>query len=171
MKSIFKMLSVAAALALPSMASAVTLNTGYNTIVVDESYFYTETAITGGGSRQFVLDASPATLALRGEFNTLEFNGLFQGLSVTLTTLMGTTAAVLTPGVGNSQVANLDTIFDSVNGLVQTLDIVWTGVTGTGAGIQIQANTSAVPVPAGGLLLVSALGGIAALRRRKSAQA
>jgi hypothetical protein len=61
-----------------------------------------------------------------------------------------------------------------VNGLSQTLNISWSGILdGEGddstASFNIQAVPSEVPVPAAGLLLLGALGGVAGLRRRKKA--
>lgn len=62
--------------------------------------------------------------------------------------------------------AVLSTVFTSPDLLEQTLTIGWTDREGT---VQFSANVAAVPLPAGGLLLIGALGGLAALRRRKSA--
>lgn len=43
--------------------------------------------------------------------------------------------------------------------------------TGANTGDSIQVSLAAIPLPAGGLLLISALGGLALLRRRKAAAA
>ena len=97
----------------------------------------------------------------------------FVGLSVTLTNASGTTVIAPTADTANGSIYDLSTIFDSGD-LSQTITISWTGMkdsrTGGRAFIGMQIITSApVPLPAGGLLLFAALGGVAALRRRKQA--
>ncbi|WP_096788003.1 VPLPA-CTERM sorting domain-containing protein [Rhodobacter sp. CZR27] len=60
--------------------------------------------------------------------------------------------------------ATLSTLFTSPDLLMQTLHLGWTRAVNA----QISLNVAAVPLPAGGLLLVTALGGLAFLRRRKA---
>ena len=61
----------------------------------------------------------------------------------------------------------LATVFTAPN-LTQSLVFSWTG-SKNGAGFDVEVAAAVVPVPAAGFLLLGALGGIAALRRRKTA--
>jgi hypothetical protein len=149
-----------------------------NDITIDVSIFYAENGIQVAGTRVFNLLSNPMVESkLRSAVNTLEFTGAFQGLSVTLTDLMGTANAVLVSSTDIASSYRLDALFTAVNGFAKVLTVSWTGV-GVGeaggtrvAGFQIQGTPTPIPVPAAGFLLVGALGGLAALRRRRKAAA
>ena len=176
----FKNLLAAAAvtLAFVGAGSAATLTPGpgSNAIVVDESYNFATAIIPNtAGSLVFNLDVAAADVPILAEatIGTIELSSDFVGLSVTLTNASGTTVIAPTADTPNGSIYDLSTIFDSGD-LSQTITISWTGMndsrTGGRAFIGMQIITSApVPLPAGGLLLFSALGGVAALRRRKQA--
>ena len=162
--------------AMPMMASAATVNLvdgGTNTIQLGDNYEYLTTVTTpGAGSREFTLIAS-SQIALASSFVALEFTGVFDNLRYFIVTAAGQIDA--TPEVVSGPVRSysLDTIFDSLNGYTQTVKVTWDDVDvalgNTTAQFNIQAVPSEVPVPAAGLLLISALGGVAALRRRRKA--
>lgn len=169
-------LAAIALIALPMMATAapMQLNEGASTLIeLDNTYSYSNTALTGAGSLTFDLTATPPSqLELKTRFSVLEFTGTFVGLVIQLTTGEGVEFATLTNTLGDVSEFALNTIFNNDRNFTQTLNISWTDVmTGDSAqaGILIQSTPSAVPVPAAGLLLLSALGGVAALRRRRKA--
>ena len=176
----FKNLLAAAAvtLAFVGAGSAATLTPGpgSNAIIVDESYvFATAIVPNSAGSLVFNLDvaALDAPILAEAVIGTVELSSDFVGLSVTLTNASGTTAIIPSVDTVDGSLYDLSTIFDSGD-LSQTITLSWTGVTDARpngrALIGMQIITSApVPLPAGGLLLFSALGGVAALRRRKQA--
>lgn len=154
------------------VASAVTLLPGPTSIIGNEEYdyqsFFPRSAV--GSTLTFTLKALEA-LTLGGEGDFLQLSGKFVGLSVKFD---GFTLTALPPASPLSTTAVYligPTAF--LSGDVKSLVISWTkiikpaGSTPTGkAQIQLQLVTSTVPVPAAGLMLVSALGGIGALRRR-----
>jgi hypothetical protein len=164
-----------AALPMTSFASTILVEGGAtNLIELGEEYAFAEVvAGSAADSRTFELEAAES-LALDAEFVTLEFTGEFQDLEISITTDSGTSFASLTEEFGAGTFFALNSIFNSVNGLSQTLNISWSGILdGEGddstASFNIQAVPSEVPVPAAGLLLLGALGGVAGLRRRKKA--
>ena len=176
-----KMFAAAIAIAmLPMMASAVpvTLIEGgaSNAINLNNEYGYAE-LVSGNTSetRIFQLNATPPSqVALGAEFATLEFTGLFQNLVIKVATNMGDVFATLASTAGNVKFFQLNTVFNNDNGFSQSLEISWSGVANAAgqdalASFNIQALPSQVPVPAAGFLLLGALAGFGALRRRKKA--
>jgi len=61
----------------------------------------------------------------------------------------------------------LQTLFDAPDRLTQKLTVGWSSFDGDS--IQVSLQVAAVPLPAGGLLLLTALGGVVALRRKRKA--
>ena len=168
-------LAAAVVMSFGGAANAATLNTGVNDIALNQVYFYQETMPAGGAdSRTFTLN-SLIPLNLTGSVVTLTLktvNAIINP-SVTLKDLLGTVALVPVYSSQTSVIYEFDTAFNVINGLSKDLIIGWDAITSTipdegGAQFQVQIATSAVPVPAGGLLLLGALGGLAALRRRKA---
>ena len=154
--------------------SASTLVPGSTNISPDMTYAYTENFASGSGadSRSFDLTAL-ANLLLNGQTSTLEFSGKFIGLTVTWDSVL---LVLTTPIAGIRSALLPETAFSG--GDLKSLVISWTNVQGlscsskkpkvcTGDGtINVQLTTSAVPVPAAGLMLMAGLGGLGALRRR-----
>lgn len=171
----FKHMAAATALALtPVVGSAASIHLveggTANEFTVGDELLYAQTGLgPAAGSLTFSLDAIPPTEAeLSAQLNTLEFTGTFNNLVITL----DGEAATLVGTFTNTTLYEVDSIFNSTNGFTQELVISWDSVSpaeGISAGINIQGVVAAVPVPAGGLLLISALGGIMVLRRRKAA--
>jgi len=73
--------------------------------------------------------------------------------------------------LGNTMVgfAELATDFTSPNLLTQTFRLSWDDGTAANAGFDVSVDINPVPLPAGGLLLLTALGGVVALRRKRKA--
>tara|TARA_R110000787_G_scaffold147732_1_gene261557 strand:- start:1078 stop:1611 length:534 start_codon:yes stop_codon:yes gene_type:complete len=173
----FKAAFVALALlALPtaSVAAPLLFNEGGSTLIeLDNTYSFSDTNLTGGGSLNFVLDATPPSqIVLETKFSVLEFTGSFVNLMIELTTGEGTESASFIGATGDISEYALNTIFNASRTFSQSLNISWDDVVAPSsaqAGILIQGIPAQVPVPAAGLLLLGALGGFAALRRRKKA--
>jgi hypothetical protein len=163
---------------LPLGASASTLDTS-NTIMDGGSYnmigsnFFGETFLTAdvGGSRSFTFNnlntvdqniaLTVATVSALAE----KFTG-----GVTFTWLVSGLSLVVADSVTNFSGA-LDNVIAA--GSSDTLVVTFGDPekrTGNGgrANFTVSLDASPVPLPAGGLLLVAGLGGLASLRRRKS---
>ena len=151
------------------VASAVTLLPGPTSIIGNEEYdyqsFFPRSAV--GTTLTFTLKALEA-LTLGGEGDFLQLTGTFVGLSVKLN---GSAVTELIPA-GTTRIFSIGPEA-FLTGDVKSLVISWkkiikpTGSTPTGkAQVQLQLATSTVPVPAAGLMLMGALGGMGALRRR-----
>lgn len=174
----FKNLILAAAIVFSfggvSSAATVMMTNGgtYSPLTASDTYIYEErlTGAGGPGSRTFtfVVDSAAAPLTATGGSANLFIgnSNTFTGAFLSWTSAMGTVFAVPSFYNGSAYFAELATLFTSPNGLVQTLTLAWTGYTGE---VQLSIGVAAVPIPAGGLLLLSALCGIAALRRRRNA--
>lgn len=147
-----------------------------NPIALDTTYTYEEriTGSTGAVSRSitFVADAADAPLPLIASNLTLTgvsgtvvnpFMSWFDGTSTVTAVFDNITFGNTTIGVG----AVLATLFEAPNALSQTLSFGWESFTGDA--IQVSLQVSPVPLPAGGLLLLTALGGVTVLRRRRKA--
>lgn len=129
------------------------------------SEFFGDVTSTSGGAGSWTIEfnatASPidteASLSIgrivANQFTDLRFSWLDSSLNVL--------NSVLVPSAPG---ANLATRFTASN-LDQFLRIDWTNST-AGAGFDVEVAAD-VPVPAAGLLLVTALGGFAIMRRRR----
>lgn len=166
-----KYVAVAAVLsAAPLAASAATLLEDGNTYTIGyaEQEFYGDVNSGAGGAGfwevLFNADTDPvgssasATIGriVAGQFSNLVMSWYDAGHN-----LLSSTSIV----VGETTLA---TVFTAPN-MSQYLNFAWTG-SSVRAGFDVEV-VAAVPVPAAGFLLVGALGGLAALRRRKSTAA
>lgn len=146
-----------------------------NPIALNTTYTYEEriTGSTGAVSRSitFVADEADAPLPFIASNLTLTgfgtvvnpFMSWFDGTSTVTAVFDNITFGNTTIGVG----AVLATLFEAPNALSQTLSFGWESFTGDA--IQVSLQVSPVPLPAGGLLLLTALGGVTVLRRRRKA--
>ena len=168
-----KAMSLAFGLALAAMAPAAmaaTIAPGPVSIAADNDYDYQGTFNTNSGARTLTFDLTALNdLVLESGVSTLEFTGRFANLSVTLD---GVDATL----VYDDRLARAYS-FDTtafMAGDAKALVLSWDDVTRARnnrsgvAQINLQMTTATVPLPAGGLLLIGALAGLAALRRRKS---
>ena len=151
-------------------ASTVALNNGdiINPMAAGTTYTYEEIFTSAGGadtrSFQFAVASTPMTvsainLTLTGKQN--RFSNPFMSWYDAATNT--TTFAAFNYITGTGWSASLSQLFTST--ALNTLTIGWSGHK---APVQISLQIAAVPLPAGGLLLAGAIGGVAALRRRKS---
>jgi hypothetical protein len=168
-------MAAAAALALtPVVASAATItpaDTGTNYDLLAESYDFDENFGLGttGATLTYSFTNNSATTAAVTFFgvsvnqNSAEFT---DGVSVDFHTFSADYAQGETTGENAT--------FNVASGATATLtiqfgDVVDNAVTGGTANIDFTVEAALVPVPAAGLLLLTALGGIAVMRRRKAA--
>jgi hypothetical protein len=165
-----------------AQAATVVLTNGatINPINVADVYTFDQIlpAATSGGagsvSFNFTANASQLPLSLFSATANLTFNNavitglylsIFDGVNTVYQALSVTDLGNGSTLVGGS-IANA---FSSPNGLTQTLTLGWSGYsTGPKGTINLSLSVAAVPLPAGGLLLIGAIGGLAALRRRKA---
>lgn len=162
-----KYMAVAATLALaPVSASAVTfVQDGETHSIGNGSEFIGDVSAAGGAGEwavQFDSAVDPLQATVFATIGRINFAN-FANLMMAWEDLGGTVLSSLTFSRGDNE---LTTLFAAPN-LSQVLRISWTD-SFAGANFDVEVAAS-VPVPAGGLMLVGALGGLAALRRRKSA--
>lgn len=154
-------------------AATVTLSNGdvINPLDVGDEYLF-ETLLSGPGgpgSVSFTFTALAADAPLPVLASTANvIGGTLTGAYMTwfdgVNTYSGTLTSFGSPVF--AIIGQASTLFTDPSALTQVLTFGWTGRSGSS---QVSVRVSAVPLPAGGLLLIGALGGLAALRRRKMA--
>lgn len=171
-------LALAVGLAVASQASAATValvdGGTVNPVATADTYVYDEIleGAGGAGSRSFsfVVNASDAPLPMTAAAAHLRLTGNLVGAFLSWFDGTTTTTVMLDPiiyyGMPLMWTGALQTLFTSPDKLAQTVSIGWTSYRGP---VQLSLSVAAVPLPAGGLLLIGAMGGLAALRRRKTA--
>lgn len=147
-----------------SVGAGSNLSNGGNYNINSGPFFWdaTFTAADGPGSVSFSFANSGGTGQTVGvtQGTVLQFSGQFNGLTVAWGN--GTSQSV---AAGQNAIINVSSFL--ANNAVDMLTISWGNVTGVKANIDI--DVAAVPVPAGILLLGTALVGMGALTRRKAA--
>ena len=174
MLNLLKTSAVAAVVATaPFAASALTVITdgSVNEVIPGELYLSSDIQGTGGAgswSAKFFypapeIDSSlPATVSASILPGTLS---AFSGLTIAWHEGDGMIGAVLDSVAVAAGVTTLSTTFEDPN-FDQYLVVSWEDST-AGVDFDVEVQVAAVPVPAAGLMLLTALGGAAALRRRK----
>lgn len=168
MFSRLKYLAVAAVVAMtPLVASAATLIVDGGTYTIgnaEDEFFGNVDAFGGAGSWTVVFnaDADPVTADASATIGRIVL-GTFNNLTMSWLGFGDTVLSTINVAQGSTLLSTVFTIPD----LTQKLVFNWTG-SRNGAGFDVEVAAT-VPLPAGGLLLLGALGGIAALRRRKAA--
>ena len=162
-----KYLAVAAVIALtPVVASAATLIVDGGTYSIghtENEFFGNVGAVGGAGSWSVVFNADTDPVNAEASA-TIGRIALGQFKNLTMSWLDAGSAVLSTINLARGETL-LATVFTAPN-LTQSLVFSWTG-SKNGAGFDVEVAAT-VPLPAGGLLLIGALGGIAALRRRKT---
>jgi hypothetical protein len=161
-----------------AQAATVTLADGdiINPVDLNTTYRYDSflDGTSGPGSVSFDFVATPAQLPLSlGAITTnlaafgADIKGFYMSLSDGVNTVFANFR--VTP-VGNGFFfdSSIQQAFSNPSGLTQTLTFGWDSYDATRGSLQISIAVAAVPLPAGGLLLIGAIGGLAALRRRKA---
>ena len=160
-KSIFAAVAVFLA---PLSANALTtmVDGGTYNLATDNVFIYEEVITEADASRTFTLYVDPYQALALGTVDLVYFPvGTTSGMTVTF----GGDAVTVTDD-GAKFAASINSLFDGP-GLANAKDLVisWTGAK-PGAGEQLTVRVSAVPLPAGFLLLGTALIGAGMVRRR-----
>jgi len=165
--------AAAAVMVMSGSASAVTVATTGNTYDITSDNLFVGAVGSNGGAGTYTVNFTSPTDPLRGKSNaslTQAILGTFQGL--TISWYDAATNSVLNTASVVAGITSLSTTFAGAN-LSQNLVFNWTDSTLTKNGLPIKFDfdVSAVPLPAGGLLLLTALGGLGLIRRRKTGAA
>lgn len=123
-------------------------------------------AVDGGGSATFGVTPTSNLLAI--ETNSLNPVTGFLMPSVVVSTAMNGGGTVLGTISGASLIAGDALVVALAAGVDHWITASWTNVSQDGSNFYLRV-VAAVPVPAAGVLLVGALGGLALMRRRKTA--
>ena len=90
--------------------------------------------------------------------------------------MLGSTALTLSNVTSTIRETSFSIFFSQLNNYTETLIVSWTGVAPGSRGarsatLSLQGTASPIPVPAAGIFLFSALGGLVAMRRRRKTAA
>ena len=167
--------ALALAISLPFAASAATLESGKTYDLFPDGVFTFQLGPLGdnvsGGTLEFTFrnnaDSAAAVTIATGTINQdVETQGVpgfgfTNGVQWSFGSASGSTAA--------GQQFNFKMIATLEAGQSETLKLVYGTSYGTGADIDVTVRAGIVPVPAAGFLLLGGLGGLIALKRRKTA--
>jgi len=182
-KSAISALAVGAALAFAPMnaeAATIAMNNNGSTLGIDAGPVVKfkssadDTGLGGAGSWQYtfgLLVGGTGFGAANISFNNYEdfVDPMIAWLDSDSNVIASTPVTDSVQGTTISGYAELGTVFSNPDSLTQTFQLSWADGTVENSGFDVSVNINPVPLPAGGLLLLTALGGVAALRRKRKA--
>lgn len=165
-------IALAASFVMTGTARAITTVSAGGSYDITSDNLFVGTVSTMGGPGVYSVNFTAPTAPLPGNAQasvTARILGTFTGL--TMSWVDAATNTVLNSAALVSGVTRLNTTFLSTGAPGQNLVFSWANSSGTtnGGAISFDFDVAAVPLPAGGLLLLTALGGLALTRRRKAA--
>lgn len=169
-------LAAAAIVAAANAASAAIIVDDGTTVISEPgksiTYFFDTPTDGGAGDWRHTFDLARAGTGSAAVSLTPAVAKAFAGLTLAWWDLNGEGDAddvLLKETSVGAGVTELATVFGDPDTLVQQLRISWTASTGRAFDGDVTIETSAVPLPAAGLLLVGGLGAFGAFKRRKAA--
>lgn len=163
--------ALAAAVLMTGAASALTSVSAGNSYDIRSDTLFIGQAASFGGAGSYAVNFTSSIEPIYGQANasvTINVLGTFSDLTmswvdVATNTILNSTSIL-------AGITTLDTLF-SGNPQGQDLVFAWSNSTPTrdGSPVTFDFDVASVPLPAGGLLLLAALGGLGLARRRKAA--
>lgn len=160
--------ALAAAVLMTGSASALTSVTQGGSYDINSDNLFYGAAASNGGAGSYSVNFFSLVDPTRAQSNasvTLNILGTFSGL--TMSWVQAGTNTVLNSTAILAGVTTLNTLFTAPN-LSQSLVFTWTDsqLSKSGRPVTFDFDVSSVPLPAGGILLLTALGGLGIARRR-----
>ncbi|MBU3261826.1 VPLPA-CTERM sorting domain-containing protein [Roseovarius sp. PS-C2] len=157
--------ALATAVLMTGAASALTVVSAGNSYDITSDNLFLGAATSNGGAGSYSVNFFSPIDPVLGKANasvTLKVLGTFSGLTMSWVDA-ATNTVLQSTAVLADVTTNLNTMFTAPN-LNQNLVFNWTD---SAQGVTFDFDVAAVPLPAGGVLLLTALGGLGLARRRR----